>query len=262
MIIIPDIHGRDFWESAVKDKKQAEKVVFLGDYLDPYLYEWEDEKKTFRGQKTKSDAIWEQVWGNFNKIIEYKKETPETTVLLIGNHDVHYIYDRGRGSRYDYLHSKQIINKFNENKDLFQVAYEAKVGGKRLIFSHAGIHKLWVEDWFGNTVTEKNIVDYLNNAYFAEDSVLEGAFDQFSAYRGGFESYGSIVWADVREWLGAKESYYGDVQIFGHTQLKESPINLNNVFYDLDVRRAFRVNENGEVCEMDGTVIPKSEGYD
>ena len=34
MIIIPDIHGRDFWKevTAIED----EEFVFLGDYVDPY----------------------------------------------------------------------------------------------------------------------------------------------------------------------------------------------------------------------------------
>lgn len=260
MIIIPDVHGRNFWKEAVKERKPRETVVFLGDYLDPYSYEWESGQDTDLEYPTapeKAFDIWKEVWTNFNEIIEYKKKNPSTTILLLGNHDVHYIYSYGGGSRYDYFHSRQIGNKFNENKNLFQLAYEKKIGRKRFIFSHAGIHKLWIEDWFGDVVTKKNVVDYLNNAYLTEDVTLERALDQYSVYRGGFESYGSMVWADMREWYGAKESAYGDVQIFGHTQLKGTPVNFNDAFYNLDVRRAFRINESGEVCEMDGTVVPK-----
>ena len=39
-IIIPDIHGRDFWRWVVAHRKEEETVVFLGDYLDPYEDEW------------------------------------------------------------------------------------------------------------------------------------------------------------------------------------------------------------------------------
>lgn len=34
ILIIPDVHGRTFWKYAI-DK--YDKVIFLGDYLDPYF---------------------------------------------------------------------------------------------------------------------------------------------------------------------------------------------------------------------------------
>ena len=35
ILIIPDVHGRQFWKKAV-GSGDYDKVVFLGDYLDPY----------------------------------------------------------------------------------------------------------------------------------------------------------------------------------------------------------------------------------
>ena len=244
MIIIPDIHGRAFWKEAVKGRKPREEVVFLGDYMDPYEYE---------------GISYTDASKNFDEIIKYKKKSPKLVTLLLGNHDVHYLNGYASGSRYDSFHAREIREKFEKNRELFQLAYEKKIGGKRFIFSHAGIHKLWIDDWFGKVVTNRNVVDYLNNLYLIDSPDLPRALDQYSAYRGGWESYGSIVWADIREWRGAKDSSYGDVQIFGHTQLKDFPVNLNNAVYDLDVRRGFRINEGGEVCEMDGKVIPISK---
>ena len=50
MIIIPDIHGRSFWKDAVKGREN-EKIIFLGDYTDPYSYEgiefWEGLQSDF-----------------------------------------------------------------------------------------------------------------------------------------------------------------------------------------------------------------------
>lgn len=250
MIIIPDVHGRQFWKDAVKKRKPEEHVVFLGDYLDPYGYEW---------PQGKNIDVWKEIWDNFNEIIEYKRKHPRTVTLLLGNHDCHYYFNGiGGGSRYDNFHASVIRKKFQENKHLFQLAYEKNIGGKRFIFSHAGIHKLWIEDWFGDSVTDKNVVRYLNDALKTEDYSLIRALDQYSAYRGGIESYGSIIWADIREWSKAEKSPFGDVQIFGHTQLNGEPINFGDVFYDLDVRRGFRIDENGNVCEMDGKIMPKS----
>ena len=35
LLIVPDVHGRDFWREPVMDNLDKE-IVFLGDYLDPY----------------------------------------------------------------------------------------------------------------------------------------------------------------------------------------------------------------------------------
>ena len=59
MIIIPDIHGLNFWKEAVAGREEG-IIVFLGDYLDPYPDDFPD--------KT-ADEIWEQTWNNFNDII-------------------------------------------------------------------------------------------------------------------------------------------------------------------------------------------------
>ena len=37
--IIPDVHGRTFWRSAVESAPEGTRFVFLGDYLDPYPWE-------------------------------------------------------------------------------------------------------------------------------------------------------------------------------------------------------------------------------
>ena len=34
-LIIPDIHCRKFWRESINEDK-VDKVIFLGDYLDPY----------------------------------------------------------------------------------------------------------------------------------------------------------------------------------------------------------------------------------
>ena len=50
-IIIPDVHGREFWREAVKGIDEDTHVVFLGDYLDPYeddgIY-WSDAFKSLQ----------------------------------------------------------------------------------------------------------------------------------------------------------------------------------------------------------------------
>ena len=38
ILIIPDVHGRSFWKTAL-DSGRYSKVIFLGDYVDPYEVE-------------------------------------------------------------------------------------------------------------------------------------------------------------------------------------------------------------------------------
>ena len=72
----------------------------------------------------------------------------------------------------DYYNFEKIRNTFIENKDLFQHADEEYIEDKHYIFSHAGIHKGYVKYAFPDefdSITEENVVDYFNNAYFTED---------------------------------------------------------------------------------------------
>lgn len=39
ILIIPDVHGRTFWKYAIDNIDKYDKVIFLGDYLDPYFWE-------------------------------------------------------------------------------------------------------------------------------------------------------------------------------------------------------------------------------
>ena len=77
ILIIPDIHGRNFWKKAVEENKdKVDKIILLGDYLDPYPWEG----------ITRKEAI-----SNFQEIIDFKSENRDKVVLFVGNHDLAYI---------------------------------------------------------------------------------------------------------------------------------------------------------------------------
>lgn len=232
MIIIPDIHGRKFWKKAVKNHED-EEIVFLGDYCDPYP----------------DEGIHEDL-ENFDEIIEFKKKHPKNVTLLIGNHDQQYfIYGSCYCGRRSYFNERSYYQRFNENRGLFQICLEKEINGKRYLFSHAGVLRGWKELWLPNVPDDK-ICPYLNNAYEIKDDKLGYLLSDISFERGGNELYGSITWADVSEHFGDKNPV-ADYQIFGHSQLAKHPIIKEN-FADLDVRRAFILNDNGEILEMNG----------
>lgn len=251
MVIIPDIHGREFWQDVVKGREE-EEIIFLGDYLDPYRYEEQFSKKT-------DEEIHKGVIDNFKKIIEFKKSHPKNVILLLGNHDLHYTCIDKAG-RYDYLNAGEISNLFTNNWGLFQMAYEKTIGRKRFIFSHAGISKDWLTS-HGLTLkgwTEKNIVDWVNNAYLTKNGRFFASLNDVSNYRGGYNWFGSMVWADFQEYIGEEDGLIGDYQVFGHTQLKDNPF-VWSKFADLDCRRAFILNEDGKITEIDGKIIEKTK---
>lgn len=252
IIIFPDIHGRTFWREYVLKMSQDEInnsiFVFLGDYMDPYEYENISEAEAF---------------ANFKDIINFKKEHMDNVILLIGNHDCSYLYTKDIcSSRYCYSISQELIAFYKENLNLFQLAYEIEYNGKRYVFSHAGIHNkfLGLLKVYGIDDNPDNIVTTLNNLYtesmqnyeMRNNTELARLLSTYSRFR-GFSAYdfGSCVWADIREFYVLYKTPDTQpqiqYQIFGHTQLKDSPI-IEDTFACLDCRKTFKI-ENDTIIE-------------
>ena len=101
-IIIPDVHGRKFWRAAVQGHEE-DKIIFLGDYVDPY--DWEE-------------ILASEAFKELQDIIAFKKEHPDNVVLLLGNHDMGYLDREICCCRMDFYREKQIGDLFRENLDL------------------------------------------------------------------------------------------------------------------------------------------------
>ena len=128
--LIGDIHGRDSWKELVQDNVIN---IFVGDYFDPYV--------------DYDDIPFEKCKENFLEIIEYKKQHPET-ILLIGNHDNAYLHHPGDNNRYVHEYREEICKIFEDNKDLFQIAYSIE---NKALVTHAGVSYVWYERFkYGN----------------------------------------------------------------------------------------------------------------
>lgn len=68
IMIVPDTHGRDFWKQAIDS--DADKIIFLGDYLDHYP----------------DESTYYHDIANFLEILDFKKNNPDKVILLLGNH--------------------------------------------------------------------------------------------------------------------------------------------------------------------------------
>lgn len=222
VIVIGDIHGRNEWKS-IADlsilsttpnlKTDYDKYIFLGDYVDSF---------TITG-----NVILE----NLKEIVQLKKNYPDNIVLLLGNHDLHYLfsYETHRCSGYNSIFALDYKQIFNENIDLFEPIYQ--IGN--YIFSHAGISNQWWEKFLKNIKLRKNtkfnstlIVDAFKT-YYNRPRTLNSLFD-VGYSRGGFNAVGGIFWADFRDTY--KNYLDGYHQIVGHTRIKKITSMPNEVF--------------------------------
>jgi len=248
MLIVPDIHGRKFWKEPLAEHfmvRQAHqpikedatvgesaesidrKVIFLGDYLDPY------------GNESISVVA---ALDRFKQIIRLKKEHSDDIILLLGNHDWSYIFpDKFHTSRHDSFFEDEAHHLFLNNIDLFQMFYQCDIG-KHYLFSHAGIHPEWMENNVGISDIAK-VIEIYNQRPTDIPSHYLNHLACVSYKRGGLCAVGSPIWCDVTEFDGADldDSYY---QIFGHTQQEDVPI-ITEDYACLDCRKVFTLNNDG-----------------
>lgn len=239
VLIFPDIHGRQFWKEAIKqfpkDQYPDLKIIFLGDYLDPYV-DYDGISK-------------EEAFINFEEILEYIN-SDSRIIPLIGNHDWHYFVNLDT-CRIDKAREKDIEAMFKDNISKFRLTYILELDGCKYLFSHAGVTQKWLNDvsamaaqeynewnpgepgttnyvdpetdedykWIGELsqikdtynfeLLEKCLQNYDNNFYTCPISMI-------SRERGGWYPHGSCIWADISEHL-YNEDLQGYYQIFGHT---------------------------------------------
>lgn len=193
--VLGDTHGRPYWKEIVA-KENPDRVVFIGDYFDSY-----------------DDYTAAEQMDNFKQIVEYKQSGKAEVIMLVGNHDYHYM--RGISEHYSgYQHgaAPAIQQVLEDNKEHLQMCYQ--LGD--FLFSHAGISHDWltVHDYS----VEHNVVEWVNDKFEFTPKVFE-----FS----GWEPHGdsptsSPIWirplsllrSNTDTWLKKKH-----IQVVGHTQV-------------------------------------------
>jgi len=218
ILIVPDVHGRDFWLPALNYQGD---VIFLGDYVDPYPQE---------------NITVEEAYQGWLKIVSFKQQNPERVTLLIGNHEMQYYNDDFGAGRF----SKEYFPKFHEiltadaTKGLFQICKQVD----HYLFIHAGVTKGWYDRHYdkfknlGDTLEEQ-----LNKIFFERMYIFHEAAWK---YRGGLDDTGSPLWADYREFGDETEHFSpGMIQIIGHTQIMEPEPIIKDNFCLLDNRQLY-----------------------
>jgi len=193
-IIVGDIHGRDIWLFITDKHKDADRFIFLGDYVDTH------------------DNITglEQV-DNLRSIIAFKESNPDKVILLTGNHDYHYFPFIGYTgcSGYQPAMAKSFEYEFGTYSDLFQMCF---VDENEIVFSHAGITETWLNDVGINVPSIYSLVDMINDFWKYKPQKFD--FYPNDTSRCGDNVHQSPIW--VRP-----QSLYTDgidkLQVVGHT---------------------------------------------
>lgn len=247
LLVIPDVHGETFWkEPVLKYIEQVDRIIFLGDYLDPYRREGRD--YSLQG-----------LYGNLMDIIDFKRAHMEKVVLLKGNHDQHYASRRFRdlacGSRCDIMNWSLYSDVFFRNEDIFKIVHREEINGTPYLFSHAGLTlhwismvntKLWKQADNEVSLSAPAIIERINA--LDDDDKGQELLAIIGRCRASFgEKSGSILWADVKEHdiPDAPEEYGLNkvFQVFGHTRLRSG----NMIVYDhlamIDSQQCFMIDE-------------------
>jgi len=204
---IADIHGRSNWKDFAdisrllrldNIKPEYDKYIFLGDYVDSY---------------EETDAV---ILFNLKLIIEFKHKYPNNVVLLLGNHDLQYMFSINihgcSGVRLRAYH--ELHKVFNDNKHLFQPVYQID----KYIFSHAGISTVWLNVLkLYKPLEDSSISEYITSLF---DEYYLRLFDVGSS-RGGYCKSGGIFWADKSDTTAWMLPNYH--QIVGHHSVELAP---------------------------------------
>lgn len=236
ILVIPDIHEKHVWKERV-NVEDYDKVIFLGDYVDSWAHN--DDK-----------AI-----SNLQDIIAFKQSMGDKCILLLGNHDVQYMFYPLYQT--DGLHpscAAVLKLEFQLNKDLFKIAH---LEGNHL-FTHAGIAQEWYNKYddiiLKHMAPGMTIADAVESIFNSSDSEI--IFD-VGPISEGSHNVGGPLWLRPTEGRLLK----GFNHIVGHTRMKDIHTvhqdgNTSITYTDvLDHKKAFLLLEINRGIEQSGSSL-------
>jgi len=207
-IILGDIHGRTIWKDVVAKHPEADRFIWIGDYLD-----------------THEDITGGQQLENLADICEFKKQNNDKVILLIGNHDHHYWPGVGNSgtSGYQGKMASSFEYLLERNKALFQMCFKDQ---NDVIYSHAGLSKTFIE--------KNNLynTDDVNELFFHQP--LKFCFSELDLSGYGQHKSQSCIWIRPESLFSDK---WGGLQVVGHTQVEKinhPPKSERRGFYLID----------------------------
>lgn len=211
IVVLGDTHGLNKWEKIVKIEKDADKIIFIGDYFDSFDIQPVDQIE------------------NFKRIYDYKLNNPSKVELLIGNHDFHYMTGiEDEYSGYNHIFASQyrgLINKALDENFLKMCHRE-----DNYLFSHAGVSKTWCDD--NDIMVNDDIADEINELFRYQPKRFAFTVGKsFSPY--GDDINQTPIW--IRPKSLELDAIDGFMQIVGHTQIVSIEYHMRQFRKSIDV---------------------------
>ena len=222
LIAIGDIHGRKIWEVIVKQESGADLFVFIGDYFD-----------------TREEISVHQQIENFKKILQFKVDNPDKVVLLLGNHDFHYlkgVQDKYSGfAKFFQMDINEVLEPAVAN-GLVQMCFIHD----KFLFTHAGVTKTWCVT---NGINRDNLEESINQAFMTDLKAFSFVYGLNMA-KDGDNVIQSPIWVRLPSLF--EDAVLGYVYVVGHTPLEELTITDNVIGIDtLGTTQEFLIIEDG-----------------
>lgn len=223
IIALGDTHGRVLWKEIVAKEKDADKFVFIGDYFDTHY-----------------DITVNQQIENFKEILEFKKNNMDQVVLVLGNHDFHYL--KGVGEEYSgfkafrFLDINEILQP-SVDSGLVQMCFVHD----KYVFTHAGVTKTWSAN---HNVDLTDLENSLNQLLLENTPAFK--FTMGNNYdQSGNDVTQPPIWVRIPSLL--EDMIDGVTCVVGHTTLKELAIIDNLIGIDT-------IGTSGEYLEINDLV--------
>ena len=191
ILVLGDIHGRTIWKNII-EKENPDITIFLGDYVTSH----------------DNISISEQIT-NLEEILKYKESNTDKVILLRGNHDLQFLgYYWAECSGYNPELAKYMLSIKDRFLSLTQWIYIHD----KIIFSHAGISKVWLDN---NKIEDINNMEPSGYFGFTPDNLCD--------YYGTSETQ-PLTW--IRPQVLCTCNINGWNQVVGHTPVT---INIFNI---------------------------------
>lgn len=191
VLVLGDIHGRLIWDDIIELEK-PDRIIFLGDYV-----------------STHENISSEQQIYNLEDILTYKEDSIKEVILLRGNHDLDHIgCFHNKYSGYNSKVAKYMTeskNRFLNDTQWIYIDEELKV-----IFSHAGISQIWMNNSNISDIHEINNIELFDLFDFTPNNYFDMC---------GTSTSQPPTW--IRPEILCRCNIIGYDQVIGHTPQKE-----------------------------------------